>query len=450
MAFNVNLYAINKKDNSTRTPIGTGTVVECVTNTVFDILNPTLPLRIPRNVTPSSYNYVYIANLNRYYFINTWTLNNGLWEASCTVDALASWKTEIGNQSLYVVRSASAFDGTIVDEFYPGKGVVTQITNTGNALFNLSGGTFIVGVQNDYGLTFYQMTASQFSSFASYFYSNGFLQSVDLDGVLGDLNKAYFNPLQYVTHVFYCPVSLDLPTGSVPVRMGWWSTSSIGVRIPTGYYWDNSVTLTVPKHPQQASRGTYLNLSPYSTYTLELWPFGRFELDSTALINHTSITCNVRYDVATGQGYLSVNAGATTIAMAVAQVGVPLSMSQVTTDVIGGVTSLIGGLASMSAGSVVGYASGVGNAVKSMAPQISTLGSTGSYAALSKAPAIYGKFIHLVDDDLSHHGRPLCQTRTINTLSGYIEVSDADIEIACTKQEQDMIRGYLEGGFYYE
>lgn len=450
MAFNVNLFAINKKDNSTRTPTGTGTVVECVTNTVFDILNPTLPLRIPRNVTPSTYNYVYIASLNRYYFINTWTLNNGLWEASCTVDALASWKTEIGNQSLYVVRSASAFDGTIVDEFYPGKGVVTQTTNTANAIFNLSGGTFIVGIQNSYGITYYQMTAAQFSAFASHFYSNGFLDSVDVNGVLGELNKAYFNPLQYVTHVFYCPVSLDLPTGAVPVRLGWWTTSSSGVRIPTGYYWDTSVTLTIPKHPQQIERGQYLNLSPYSAYTLEIWPFGRFELDATALLNHTTITCNVRYDVATGQGYLSVNAGTSTIAMAVSQVGVPLSMSQVMTDIVGGVTNLAGAITSGITGNFVGAAAGVGNAVKSIAPQISTIGTTGSFAALSKAPAIYGRFMHIVDGDLSHHGRPLCQTRTLNTLTGYIEVSDADIEIACTRQEQDMIKGYLEGGFYYE
>ena len=56
----------------------------------------------------------------------------------------------------------------------------------------------------------------------------------------------------------------------------------------------------------------------------------------------------------------------------------------------------------------------------------------------------------LVDEDNENRGRPLCKVRTINTLSGYILVTDADIEIAAMEAEQQEIRSYMEGGFFYE
>jgi len=59
-------------------------------------------------------------------------------------------------------------------------------------------------------------------------------------------------------------------------------------------------------------------------------------------------------------------------------------------------------------------------------------------------------FLDITDEDLSSRGRPLCQAKKLNTLSGYILCSDADPEIACTDTEAAAIRNYLNGGFYYE
>ena len=42
------------------------------------------------------------------------------------------------------------------------------------------------------------------------------------------------------------------------------------------------------------------------------------------------------------------------------------------------------------------------------------------------------------------------QSRTINTLSGYILCDNADPEIPCTEEELREIVSYMNSGFYYE
>ena len=59
-------------------------------------------------------------------------------------------------------------------------------------------------------------------------------------------------------------------------------------------------------------------------------------------------------------------------------------------------------------------------------------------------------FCRITSWDDTHNGRPLMQTRTISTLSGFIMVQKGDVPIAGTSQEADEIRSLLEGGFYYE
>lgn len=69
----------------------------------------------------------------------------------------------------------------------------------------------------------------------------------------------------------------------------------------------------------------------------------------------------------------------------------------------------------------------------------------------NQAWAIVGKFLTLVDEDLSHRGRPLCTTVQLNTLSGFIQVADGDISIAgVTTSEQSAIIAFLTSGFFYE
>ena len=79
-------------------------------------------------------------------------------------------------------------------------------------------------------------------------------------------------------------------------------------------------------------------------------------------------------------------------------------------------------------------------------------GTTGSLLQYFDSQNIYlaMRYQELVDENLTEIGRPLCKTKTINTLSGFLVCSGADCQISGTADEADKINGYMNGGFYYE
>lgn len=59
-----------------------------------DVLNPTIEVS---GDNLSAYNYAYIPDFGRYYFISLRNINKNLWELTGTIDPLMSWKSQILN-----------------------------------------------------------------------------------------------------------------------------------------------------------------------------------------------------------------------------------------------------------------------------------------------------------------------------------------------------------------
>lgn len=93
MAINITFFSFSKKMNSTSQPSG-GLVTSCDLKRGTDVLNPQI---IINRRDMSNYNYAYIPAFSRYYWINNWSVDGGLWYGALSVDALASWKAEIGS-----------------------------------------------------------------------------------------------------------------------------------------------------------------------------------------------------------------------------------------------------------------------------------------------------------------------------------------------------------------
>lgn len=67
------------------------------------IINPVVLLE---TTNPSNYNYAYIPDFNRYYFISDMaSVNKNLWRISLTVDVLESFKNEILGSSAIISDS---------------------------------------------------------------------------------------------------------------------------------------------------------------------------------------------------------------------------------------------------------------------------------------------------------------------------------------------------------
>ena len=137
----------------------------------------------------------------------------------------------------------------------------------------------------------------------------------------------------------------------------------------------------------------------------------------------------------------------------------PIQLSQVTKDWLGAASSTLSavgnivgaGLTGNVGGMISGVASGIDSAARALTPRQQSMGSGGGF--IDVYPYSYEldhQFFEPVADDISHHGRPLCQLRQLSVLGGYMLIQDGDVPIPGTAEEAQRIKSFLESGFYYE
>ena len=437
----------SKEANSTKRPSG-GTTVSCVLKENTSVVHPVFILN------SANFSINYLSWGNRYYFVDDIVaISNDMLELHCTVDVLATYKDSIGSSSQYVTRSASASDPYCIDMLYPSQNkaetAITQITG----LNIVSGsGTYVVGVitNTGQGITYYSMTESTFASFMAFLFGGSWLDA-PVTEVSVELQKELVNPFQYIASVQWLPF-ITIGGTSEYIKFGYWTSTVIAEKISSANRVKTfSTSVTIPEHPQSSTRGKYLNGSPYTRRLVHLYVWGSFPLDATYYVDSQTFAVNIKVDVFTGVGVLQVtDPEGYTIHKASAQCGVPLQISQVTQNLIQTSMGVLGMVGSAVSGNLMGFASGIVDAVNSLAPQVQTEGAQGSTVGWEIAPYIVSTFYPLVEEDNTHNGRPLMQRKTINTLSGYIKVENPDVDIVGTVYEKDQIVNYMIGGFYYE
>lgn len=469
MSFTVDLYSFSKRENSTKQPGTAAASFQCILKDSSGLVSPVIALDLGRTFSPASYNYAYIPTFGRYYFIAEWTYNNALWEARMICDVLATYKAQIGASSLYVLRASSAYDGSVVDNLYPMKAGVshsvtpfsmpwTTILNAGN----INGGCFVIGVVSDNpthgSIKYYAASTAQLTGLCSALISNFVVETngFDVNDASLALQKSLIDPFDFIKSCIWIPGPAATVAGSgisQNISVFGFNTNSSGYIFgigAKGVYTGNVTISGIGRHPQAGSRGVYLNISPYTEAELFCPPFGLIPIDTRILAQNPAINLNWRIDCMTGAGILNVEIGGTVVNRVEAQVGVPIQLSQIRQDIIGGITSAVNGAMSALSGNIIGAAAGIGSAVQAMAPKANTIGGAGGWADLDGTPGLVQHFYPVTNDDPDHAGRPLMAVRQISSLSGYIICQDGDVSISGTQTEAETIRSYLEGGFYYE
>lgn len=459
MAIDVNFYTFYKKPNSTKQPDGTGVTYKCNLIEPTSFTSPDIALVVPAR--PTDFNYAYIPEFSRYYFIQDWAYSAGLWRASLTVDVLASYREHIGSQRQYVLRSAARSDGKIIDTMYPTKNspsnVFTYSTDAGGDnpfKSNFSEGVYIVGIINsDSGaigcVSYYVFNNSQFRAFCNTLMGTSGWMYNGIEEIGEELTRVLFNPFQYVASCIWLPVSSVATGGSVgAIPYGWW-TLSVGASRFGGDSKVAAATFTIPKHPQNG-RGAYLNGAPFSRYMLS-WPcFGQFALDPDILGVSSTLYAQCFIDPVSGMGTLNIMTEKASLITTQTQVGVPIQIAQMAANYGGTAGSVISAFTNGIIGNIGGALSSIGDAVSNAMPQLTTMGKNGGAGAYMFPPVLNSTFYSVVDDDVEHLGRPLCQDVTPSSIPGYMLCADVEIEIPGTKPEMENIVSLMESGFYYE
>lgn len=522
--FDVQFFRANKLVNSTKqySLSEASTTLRCELNSACSIVNPVLLINANAVETAHAnvwaYNYCYIGIWGRFYHITDWVWNNGLWCAQCKEDVLASFRNDILNSTLYVMRSTFDRDGNILyngaigDSKYPTTAdSPTFISNAYENPYAYVEGVYIAGVinneSNNGAVTYYAFNRVGFRQFcaALYNYSSGWLD-IDVTEISENLQKALVNPFQYVVSCMYLPINvqqiIDLSgEATQDIKFGWWSVRvSAGARIVnTTMATRQVISIPIPRHPSSASRGSYLNLSPYSIYTLRFYPFGTINIDTEAVAGWNTLDLYSDLDLCTGKGILniSVNGFNNPIRTIECQIGVQIPTASLQTNyqslvtgkqsVVAAGAEAIGAISKVQSkrpdpsdysgikgffgyvrdslkgvvsdvqesveqsGGITQVASDILNTAIAATTTAEVQGMQGAAGLfLPQTLTLSGRFLPIASEDLGHTGRPLMQLRQLSTLRGFTVCKDGDVICNANDREKQTIKAYLEGGVFIE
>lgn len=336
--FNIVLYNFNKRPNSTKKPPVTliGRTVPCVMKTVSSVITPIVEITDPKgNNSIPLYNYAYIQDFERYYFIEDVRYDLGVWTLWLRCDVLATYQDDIMNSRQYILRSSSDYNPDLIDTLYntyingPQSYRVVKYESNNVLNFNapndswdsvpyfsrtISSGAICLGVIGDNltGVNYYIMPLT---SFRSLLYRVFTTVPSDIGSDMSQFTgKTLANYLQYVT---YCrwfpslPLSANLGAMVRSISFGGQDIEVTGTA-DTFCYSVNALTvdrfkinMAITKHPQAVDY-PYMSLSPYSEYSLYFQPFGIIPLDTAKIYKCFSVDICWHVDYCTGSAELQI------------------------------------------------------------------------------------------------------------------------------------------------
>lgn len=482
MAVSVTLYKGMRKDtNSTARPAAgnytSSNTYDCLLYEPCSVQSPKIWIAVSINADMTGYNYAYIPHFSRYYWVTDVSFMDGRWLFSMTCDVLGSFKTEIGSSTQYVLRSQSEYDENIIDSLYTptgGKGQsFTSVTNP----FSPTSGSFVLSYvsqspvvgSNAYAV----MTANQFRIFASVLMGSGSYLNVDVNEISEELTKIIMNPIQYIQSIKYYPFTITGTTTQYTMFFGWWQlplpNSGFGdISIADPMYRTKTFSFPITRHPQAVTHGKYLYMAPFSQYRLWLPGLSYIDIPADMIYDFNAIQVDYNVDIVTGEANVNISAyesggdRSIDIYNTNCQLAVDIPIAQITTNSMG--LAMMAGGAAISAFSSWDKASGgfLGGLIDkakaaipseySRVPAVASFaGGVGNYNQFVKSPRFETITQDVTGPAFNLYGRPLCQLKTINTLSGFTMCGSPHVEIAgATLQEIQQIEGYLAEGFRYE
>lgn len=462
MSYTIKLGSFSKHENSTKQPNVTGwAAYDIVFKDGSDLSSPVVTLSEDFDVV-KDFNYAYL--FERYYFVtDVRAVRSGLCSIYLSIDVLATYKTQIGSTPMYITRAANAYDGTVVDNYFPMLSKYTGHHYTfDNTSYSFSGGYYVVNVmgKNTGSSTLYQMTPSAFSTFLDSLY--GLYGNFSWNSVADQVTNGLFKPLENINSVRWYPQKFTSSSAVSTVYVGLWScpVSAEIISNPVRTY---NYSASVAQHPQAATRGSFLNSAPFTETLVDFPPFGIIAVDSTQLIYNNSLGVELKVDALTGMATLRgtitddrAGSGETyTIFSVAAQWGVELPMKQSSSQ--GTVSTLINTAATIAsamsgtpAAAIASGVSAIGNAASSIIGTTSSNGSQGTILAHQMPKILMQRFFEVAADDNTNFGRPYCQVTTPSTLEGFMIAQKGLVEVEAPLSEEEHINSLMESGFYYE
>lgn len=473
MGYTLTFYKFAKRKNSTAQP-GALTPSLVFAGKLMDnsgVLTPSFLVNFSTilNENAYDYNYAYVTEWDRYYFVRDWSYELGQWKCNLIADVLATWKTQIGAINTYIRYSSYDTSKRFPDDRFPMATLnnIENVMNAGNFTGNIDNGCFVLGIVGSGGsgsngaVNYYVCSKTVLKIIIRKLFEN--TNWLNISEISADLQKALFNPIQYVVSCMYFPFAMsniNSKTAVTSINFGWWTMTGVSLQelyiLDAAPHVELGFTMSIPKHPDATSRGQFMNLNPYTNYYLMYLPYGTFALDTTILVNYRTLICAQTIDLITGRGTMFLSCyNETTEAndqfdVREAQIAVPIQLAQMSRDVLNAIGSAVNIGASYNLGSVQGMVGGTIDMIKSMLPKLELVGSAGGFNTYNLNVILQAQFCTAGPENSTIFGNPTFQNGTISSYPGYIEAEPGNNSIPCFEEELSEINNYFVSGFYYE
>lgn len=453
----LNTWSFSKKKNSTAQPDGSGRSYNVRLKEDTSIEKPTFILGtgIDTDINFCQFN-------NRYYFIDdVEILTNDQVALPCSIDVLATHKNSIGAYRAFVRRSSYESDPWLIDDALSVEQHIVSESMATTDLFTADQtGCFIVRCvspsnTSPTGIASYVMNRSELGALLDFITTESNFSDMFDDVVV----KSFFNPFQYILSIMWFPIAKDdIPGTSASMKLGWWSVGTFKQLTSTGYY-DNIAVNKPTMYYSGDFRATSKRFTEIRVYIPAL---GVVEIPPEAMA--ASLYAEVSIDYVTGsmevglydrgsQGGLTVNRD--NFGTFSTQLGVPIQCGQTNAlQSAAGITSggVLGSLAEATLQAADITLGGVSGIFRGASGQQNVMGSTGNMSIVVAHPRLitYQRAYGCGEFPGTWYGKPLCKTRVLSTIPGYIKCDGASISLAAPDTEIDAVNNYLNTGFYYE
>lgn len=470
----VKFYKFSKRSRSEKTPTGTPLNVSVTWKEDTSIERPGILL----DTDISGYNYFYIADWNRYYFITNIETSRNQWIVSGEEDVLASWKAGINSTSCNVLFATGGYNN-IVDSRIPVKSIIASGIEYGSIsglVWNPNGsGTTIIGIT---GL----------GSFGCYLLDDPsklpqLLDGVDVTSITDtlDMLKQWAHggsAAQNLKSAIVIPATIpysDISTNPAEnLFLGSYPCKDSNGNAITGHLVDKPVIKRTGavSIPWQADY-PWLKVSAYTTISLYLPMVGTMDIPATEVqdddaldfvyaINITSGDISVQVKGQTSGKIVGNASGNCALNTPFGNTGI--DTNKLTAGVVSGIGATIGvGAAIATGGASIPATLAIGAGYANFAGQlIASMGGTGTGSAglgggssvgTDLTPKCFVTQKVLTEDPANLNaiiGKPVMKVSTPGSFSGYVQTDGFQFAGNCLESERQKINQLLDSGIYVE
>lgn len=459
----------SKRVNSTKQPQdASATTKDVLLKDMCDILAPSFIL----NSTDFDINYV--QAFGNYYFAQCFNLDGHRTEIKCSLDHLATFKSQIGSYNGYVTYCSSSPAGNIYidDPRNAPTSVVVNAQQKADPGWEVDGtGCYIIGLASILSAghggapAYFIVDGSDLASIVSKIFDNNIVNVIEhqFAGVYNSIVSCVWVPFSVSwTQIQANSTAMPVYAGSEDLNIG--TLASLRKRT-----WHKRINCSIPN--SLGYSGTYIQSGKYITASIYLPGVGVCPLtydiykDSqtgvTIDIDLDFITGDIVYYLSTaspnGEGQYQTFSG--NVNAKVPIVGNSYDGVGAATGVLSSISSLITSPSPVSA--VGGAIQGAVSAFRSLSLDTMVIGGNSSPLSLihqkqvmiethTQVPIHGATGAAQLEVFRTEQGMPYFDNATIGNLSGYVQCSNASVSIPGDGAEQDTVNNYLNAGIYYE